>query len=79
MKNGLGNLAANGAGQRAAIVRNRLKRIQYRPALTGPQVQSPAGSQCDPAEWCTGEQVNARCPRASWLPFVASVACELPH
>ena len=33
MKNGLGNLMASNAGQLAAIVRNRLKRIQYRPAL----------------------------------------------
>ena len=33
MKNDLGNLAAGNADQLAAIVRNRLKRIQYRPAL----------------------------------------------
>jgi putative transposase len=33
MKNGLGNLAASNAGLLAAIVKNRLKRIQYRPAL----------------------------------------------
>jgi hypothetical protein len=33
MKNGLGNLASGNADQLAAIVRNRLKRIQYRPAL----------------------------------------------
>ena len=33
MKNGLGNLAARDAGQLAAIIKNRLKRIQYRPAL----------------------------------------------
>ena len=33
MKNGLGNLAARDVDQLAAIVRNRLKRIQYRPAL----------------------------------------------
>jgi hypothetical protein len=32
-KNGLGNLAACTADQLAAIVRNRLRRIQYRPAL----------------------------------------------
>jgi DDE superfamily endonuclease len=32
-KNGLGNLAAGTADQLAAVVRNRLKRIQYRPAL----------------------------------------------
>ena len=33
MKNGLGNLAASTLDQFAAIVRNRLKRIQYRPEL----------------------------------------------
>jgi len=33
MKNGLGNLAARNIDQLAAIVRNRLKRIQYRPGL----------------------------------------------
>ena len=32
-KNGLGNLAASSVDQLAAIVRNRLKRIQYRPQL----------------------------------------------
>lgn len=32
-KNGLGNLAACSTDQLARIVRNRLKRIQYRPAL----------------------------------------------
>ena len=33
MKYGLGNLAARDVDQLAAIVKNRLKRIQYRPAL----------------------------------------------
>jgi hypothetical protein len=33
MKNGLGNLVASTADQLAAIMKNRLKRIQYRPAL----------------------------------------------
>jgi putative transposase len=33
MKNGLGNLAAADVDRLAAIIRNRLKRIQYRPAL----------------------------------------------
>ena len=33
MKNGLGNLAARIVDELAAIVKNRLKRIQYRPAL----------------------------------------------
>jgi DDE superfamily endonuclease len=33
VKNGLGNLAAHGLDHLAAIIRNRLKRIQYRPQL----------------------------------------------
>ena len=33
MKNGLGNLAVRDVDQLAAVVRNRLRRIQYRPAL----------------------------------------------
>ena len=33
MKNGLGNLAVRDADQLAAIMKSRLKRIQYRPAL----------------------------------------------
>jgi transposase len=33
MKNGMGNLAAADMDQLAAIIRNRLKRIQYRPAI----------------------------------------------
>ena len=33
MKNGLGNLTASSVDQLAAVARNRLKRIQYRPAL----------------------------------------------
>jgi len=33
MKNGLGNLMARDVDQLAAIIKNRLKRIQYRPAL----------------------------------------------
>ncbi len=33
MKNGLGNLATADIGQLTAIVKNRLKSIQYRPAL----------------------------------------------
>ena len=33
MKNGLGNLAARDVDELAAIIKNRLKRIQYRPAL----------------------------------------------
>jgi|GEM_PF-6208078 hypothetical protein len=35
MKNGLGNLAARDVGQLAAVLRNRLKSIQYRPELNG--------------------------------------------
>jgi putative transposase len=33
MKNGLGNLAVRNVDQLAAVVKNRLKRIQYKPAL----------------------------------------------
>jgi hypothetical protein len=33
MKNGLGNLAARDVDQLAAIIKNRLKRIQYQPEL----------------------------------------------
>ena len=33
MKNGLGNLMARNVDQLAVIIKNRLKRIQYRPAL----------------------------------------------
>jgi hypothetical protein len=33
MKNGLGNLMARDVDQLAAIIKNRLKRIQYRPAV----------------------------------------------
>ena len=33
MKNGMGNLAAADVDRRAATIKNRLKRIQYRPAL----------------------------------------------
>ena len=33
MKNGLGNLMARDVDQLAAIIKNRLKHIQYRPAL----------------------------------------------
>jgi hypothetical protein len=46
MKNGLGNLAASDLGQLNAIIKNRLKSIQYRPALidgflaqTGPTLE----------------------------------------
>ena len=35
MMNGLGNLAARDVGQLAAVLRNRLKSIQYRPGLIG--------------------------------------------
>jgi putative transposase len=35
MKNSLGNLAAADADQLTAIIKNRLKTIQYRPALNG--------------------------------------------
>ena len=35
MKNGLGNLSAADIDQLTAIIKNRLKSIQYRPALIG--------------------------------------------
>jgi hypothetical protein len=35
VKNGLGNLAVGDVDQLAAVVKNRLKRLQYRPALIG--------------------------------------------
>jgi hypothetical protein len=35
MKKGLGNLAARNVDQLAAVVKNRLERIQYRPELIG--------------------------------------------
>ncbi len=35
MKNGLGNLAVRDVDQLAAVVKNRLKHIQHRPALIG--------------------------------------------
>jgi transposase len=34
LKRSLGNLAAHGIDDLVAIVRNRLKRVQYRPELT---------------------------------------------
>jgi hypothetical protein len=34
MKNGLGNLAAADVDELTATIKNRLKSIQYRPALT---------------------------------------------
>ncbi|HYB14974.1 MAG TPA: hypothetical protein VEF71_05830 [Streptosporangiaceae bacterium] len=33
MKNGLGNLAVHDVDQLATVMKSRLKRIQYRPAL----------------------------------------------
>jgi transposase len=45
MKNGLGNLAAPTVSDLAAIVKNRLKRIQYRPELitdSSPRPDSPS-------------------------------------
>lgn len=33
VKNSLGNLAGHGVDHLAAVIRNRLKRIQYRPEL----------------------------------------------
>ena len=47
MKNGLGNLAARDVDQLAAIMKNRLKRIQYRPALID-GIPRPTGLTLDP-------------------------------
>lgn len=49
LKNGLGNLAANGVDQLATIVKNRLKRIQYRPELIdGFLAQTGLSLEADP-------------------------------
>ena len=63
IKNGLGNLAASSIDQLAAIVKNRLKRIQYRPvrcpetdgthprtrtAMTSDLSLSSSGKGCEP-------------------------------
>ena len=42
MKSSLGNLASCNRAQLAAIVKNRLKRIQYRPALIDGFLARPA-------------------------------------
>ena len=61
MKNGLGNLAVRNVDQLAAVVKNRLKRIQYRPALidgflaqTGLSSRTPTsvGPKCWPIKLC---------------------------
>ncbi len=65
MKNGLGNLAARSVDQLAAIVRNRLKRIQYRPALIdgGLAALSTTPSSSWPKERCrTGRRSSWTCP-----------------
>ena len=68
MKNGLGNLAASNLDQLAAIVRNRLKRIQYRPRphrrvprpdRTDPRIPTAVGPKCWPFKLCS---------RESWRP-----------
>jgi hypothetical protein len=52
MKNGLGNLAARNVDQPAKIVRNRLKRIQYRPALiNGSLAQTGLTLEPEPPQW----------------------------
>ena len=49
MDNGRGNLAACNAGQLAAIMKNRLKRIQHRPGLIGGSSLRPdSASNPDP-------------------------------
>lgn len=45
-----------------------------RTAQAVPPVQPLPGSECGPAEWCTMDEVAARCARASWLPFVTVAA-----
>jgi hypothetical protein len=59
MKNGLGNLAASNADQLTAVVRNRLKRIQYGPALidgflgqTGLSLEPTALTFRSSEAWC---------------------------
>jgi hypothetical protein len=47
MKNGLGNLSAADVDQLTAIIKNRLKSIQYRPALVDAFLAKP-GSTSDP-------------------------------
>jgi putative transposase len=47
VKNGLGNLAAQGVDHLAAIIRNRLRRIQYRPELL-PGFLAQTGLTFDP-------------------------------
>lgn len=50
LKNGLGNLAVSGVDGLAAVVKNRLKRIQYRPALIdGFLAQTGLSLEVDPA------------------------------
>jgi hypothetical protein len=55
VKDGLGNLTACGTGQLAAIVKNSLKRIQYRPELidgflaqTGLSLEPEPAQRTDP-------------------------------
>lgn len=47
VKNGLGNLAAQGVDHLAAVIRNRLRRIQYRPELF-PGFLTQTGLSLDP-------------------------------
>jgi transposase len=48
MKGGLGNLAAADADQLTAIIKNRLKTIQYRPALINGLPRPDPGSPSNP-------------------------------
>ena len=48
MKNGLGNLAGTDINQLAAIIKNRLKNIHYRPALIDGSL-AQTGLTCKPS------------------------------
>lgn len=55
MKSGLGNLTVDGVDNLAAIVRNRLNRIQYRPELI-PGFLEQTGLSPDPATTVTPDR-----------------------
>ena len=83
-KNGLGNLAASNLDQLAAIVRNRLKRIQYRAQLidgflaqTGLTLEPPTavGPKCWPFKLCSasGAAATTRATKATGTPRARAV------
>jgi hypothetical protein len=78
MKNGLGNLALCDAGQLAAAVRNRLKRIEHRAALIdGFLAQTGLASNPNPVDISPGPSISYKripacsqvAPRRRWEPF----------